>query len=114
MDCSKTLNFVAEYNRMCSSYANCKGCPLDRSDVGCLDVQAFTNTMLDLVQKWSDGIKEKTYAMDFFEKFPSAPRKGDIPVVCRSDVYCVPCRTRKPTLADCVDCWKETVKENVK
>ena len=66
------------------------------------------------VLKWHDQEKEehpvKTYSMDFFNKFPNAPRDIDgIPKACWRYVYgdgkC--CDS-----AACTDCWNQEINVN--
>ena len=46
---------------------------------------------IEIVQKWSDEHPKKTYAQDFFEKFPKAPKdksaKSEYPDACRNLIY---------------------------
>ena len=88
-DCTNTAEFLAEWARMHDAQQrdehgfpketctddNCIGCPLD---IG-LDCKEFAfrniNHAITKVQKWSDEHPQprpKTYADDFFEKFPNA------------------------------------------
>ena len=55
MDCSKTLDFSKEFDRLCNTYiaAECKGCPLENSHYSC-DGYDVTQKVIDIVQKWSD------------------------------------------------------------
>ena len=53
-DCSKTLDFSKEFNRLCYTYnAECEGCPLENSNYSC-DGYDVTQKVIDIVQKWSD------------------------------------------------------------
>lgn len=82
-DCSKTVDYIREENRMCKAYECCNygsGCPMgeytDYIPSNCISfVLSNTETAIKIVQKWSDEHPEpkpKTYADDFFEKFPHA------------------------------------------
>lgn len=83
-DCSKTVDFIKARERMCDFYDGwtCDGCPLNANNNGagthCGDfVAENTEKAVELVQKWSDEHQEpkpKTYADDFFEKFPKASK----------------------------------------
>lgn len=80
-DCSKTVDFLKERKRLCDSY-KCKMCPVQPffkiPDVCPLfDDDLCDEKLIDFVQKWSDehpAPKPKTYADDFFEKFPKASK----------------------------------------
>jgi hypothetical protein len=69
---------------------------------------------VDNLQKWSDEHPKKTYAQDFFEKFPKAPSKSDgSPFVCRKKIY----GGIYSTLEDCdytgtcKNCWNEPMND---
>lgn len=83
-DCTKTLDYVHEKKRMCSSFKACfLGCPLDGED--CVAVNCVRQYFIDTIQKWSDEHPEKTRKEAFFEMFPNAAGKGidkGIPVIC--------------------------------
>ena len=78
---------IKDLKRMCDSYKKCDDCPFDDmcfdDSVSCLpDNTAYVVVYL---------IKEhpiKTYAMDFFEKFPNAPKdRNGAPRACWKQVY---------------------------
>ena len=114
MDCSKTIDFFAEAKRFCDSRNVCMSdatdkeqCPLlafcaQKRPVCAEDVKTAT----EFVQKWSDEHPKKTYAQDFFEKFPDAPRcksaNGGYPSACRKAIYDEKC----PGVG-CEECWNE-------
>ena len=64
------------------------------------------------VDKWAKSHPVKTYAMDFFKKFPNAPKDKDgKPRTCIKNIYDnldIDCSE-----TDCVDCWNQEMKENV-
>lgn len=122
MDCSKTINFFPELNRLCSSRIECKAdaankeqCPLYVFCRQPLTIRAEEIiTAVENLQKWSDEHPKKTYAQDFFEKFPKAQRGSDgIPFVCRKRIY----GGIHPTFEDCdytgacKKCWNEPMEE---
>lgn len=124
-DCSKTVDFLKERKRLCDSY-NCKMCPVQPffkiPDVCPLfDDDLYGEKLIDFVQKWSDEHPEpkpKTYADDFFEKFPNAPYRIEdglkIPKICRTGCYAVKCsypRTGLFNTPECNKCWNEPYKE---
>lgn len=99
-DCSKTVDFIHERERMCNFYKNCEGCPA--TDLVAEDTMLcaayeddFITDVISIVQKWSDehpAPKPKTYADDFFEKLPKARKlvSGE-PCVRACDIYSIIC-----------------------
>lgn len=125
-DCGKTEVFLSEWNRMCVFYQNCIKC--DAHEIGCDAEDGMcerTPKLKDIVQKWSDAHplpKPKTYADDFFEKYPNAKRhENGRPFVCRCDVYGCECNYKKSPeviywrgkqgFDDCLTCWNEPYME---
>lgn len=115
MDCSKTINFFPELNRLCSSRIECKAdaankerCPLYVFCRQPLTIRAEEIiTAVENLQKWSDEHPKKTYVQDFFEKFPKAQSKSDgTPFVCRKTIYGGEC-----TGMECDECWNEPMEE---
>ena len=124
MDCNKTINFLHELQRLCDSRdvceanaANKEGCPM----LGLCDCSIITTCAEDAIkavenlQKWSDEHSQKTYAQDFFEKFPDAPKDEAIkemsPIACRRVIYGGGCRMTDPKIACCYECWNEPMEE---
>ena len=123
MDCNKTINFLAELQRLCDSRTRCitdaankEQCPMcefceDALTKICIEDAA---KLVETIQKWSDEHPKKTYAQDFFEKFPKAQSGSDgTPFVCRKDIY-----GRAPLKAKdcdytgtCKSCWNEPMEE---
>lgn len=123
MDCSKTIDFSAEAKRLCDSRTACSAneknkerCPLFvfcKSNITTRSVEEIT-TAIENLQKWSDGHSEKTYAQDFFEKFPKAQSGSDgTPFVCRKTIYgeVPPKDERCDRRGACKDCWNEPMEE---
>ena len=115
MDCSKTINFFSELRRLCDSRTECTAdaankeqCPLHGFCRQSLIIRAETiKTAIETVQKWSDEHPKKTYAQDFFEKFPHAQSDSDgFPYVCRQTIYGGEC----PNI-ECYECWNEPMEE---
>ncbi len=119
MDCSKTIDFFHELKRLCGSRSACdadadnkKQCPLFafcRRTLATQSAEEFIKAMQNL-QKWSDEHPKKTYAQDFFKKFPDAPIdksfKEKCPWVCRMGIYGGEC----PGI-ECDECWNEPMEE---
>ena len=120
-DCSKTEDFVKERERMCYTCGGCVGCSFNSENNGygyqCEDyVNICTKEAVQALQKWSDSHPEsKTYADDFFEKFPNAPKEDGIPMCCRASVYGDgSCDERYTGLGyenECIPCWNEPYEE---
>lgn len=116
-DCSKTINFFAEAKRMCDTLFSCKECIF--YDLGECNLSEITQNHIDQLQKWSDehpAPKPKTYADDFFEKFPEAIRIDGKPVSCRANLYRTSCRWKScnnvdQCAKDCLSCWNEVMPE---
>ena len=114
MDCSKMINFFPELKRLCDSRTACEAdaankeqCPLHGFCRQSLTIRAEEIiTAVENLQKWSDEHPKKTYAQDFFEKFPDAPRcksaNGRYPSACRKAIYDGKC----PGVV-CDECWNE-------
>lgn len=123
MDCSKTINFLSELKILCDSRDECVAdtankeqcpmfgvCKLPYSKICAEDAIKAIET----VQKWSDEHLKKTYAQDFFEKFPKAQSGSDgTPFVCRKTIY----GEKHSTLENCgytgacKNCWNEPMEE---
>ena len=103
-----------DLKRMCDSYEECSDCPL--GDQGCGDsVSGLPNNVNEIVDKWVEEHPVKTYAMDFFEKFPNARRNEEgtpATLVCRKELYSdeLPCIWY---CGGCTKCWNREMKENV-
>ena len=123
MDCSKTINFLHEFKRLCASRDGCvadaankERCPMfgvcdDALTRICAE---YAETAIETVQKWSDEHSRKTYAQDFFEKFPHAQSGSDgTPFVCRKTIYgeVPPKDGRCDRREACKNCWNEPMEE---
>lgn len=119
MDCSKTLNFLMAQKRLCSSRDKCQklnsdgDCPLCDfcNSIPDLYFVAKVKEAIEAMQKWVDEHPGKTYAQDFFEKFPKAnPDKEGVPWICRANCYGGSCQYSAAAGAgpeSCKDCWNE-------
>ena len=123
MDCSKTIDFFPEFSRLCNSRTACTAdaahkeqCPLYalcRRKLAEVRAEEII-TAVEILQKWSDEHPKKTYAQDFFEKFPKAQSNSDgTPFVCRKRIY----SGIRSTLEDCdytgacYRCWSEPLND---
>ena len=104
---------IKDLKRMCENMT-CKDCPLSGGDVNdCWVLQppdSYPDEDIDaIVDKWVLEHPIKTYAMDFFEKFPNAPKdRNGAPIACWKHVYgngndCGP--------DGCSKCWNQEMKE---
>lgn len=101
---------IKDLKRMCESYgASCKGCPFYEIDA--CAAHSLPDNADEIVDDWVKEHPAKTYAMDFFEKFPNAPKRTDgEPKTCIKNIYCgldIEC-----TAQSCVECWNREMKEN--
>lgn len=96
MDYNKTIDFFVGMGSLCSSRLTCKAvahdeqcplydfCSLTHSKICAKDAKKA----IEILQKWSNEHPKKTYAQDFFEKFPKAQGNSDgTPFVCRKRIY---------------------------
>ena len=123
MDCNKTIDFFAEAKRLCDSRADCEADVANKEQCPMFGVceDALTKicaedvkTAIEIVQKWSDEHPVKTYAQDFFEKFPKAQSGSDgTPFVCRKTIYgeVPPKDERCDRRGACKNCWNEPMEE---
>lgn len=59
-DCSKTLDYKHELNRVCKMYEQCYlGCPMRIQDNSCVGISEITQESIDRLQKWSDENPEE-------------------------------------------------------
>lgn len=124
MDCSKTIDFFAEAKRHCDSRAECTAgaankeqCPLFTFCRRTLVTPSADEIIkaVDNLQKWSDEHPKKTYAQDFFEKFPKAQSRSDgTPFVCRKRIYGGIHSTLENCdyTGACYRCWNEPMEGN--
>ena len=85
-------NFIREYNRMCSSFHFCTGCPLHEYQGICVGVPAkYTNEFASKVEKvveaWSAAHPITTRADLFKKMHPNAPTYEDGSMhICPHDI----------------------------
>ena len=123
MDCSKTIDFFAEAKRHCDSRTACEADAANKEQCPMFEVcdRPLTEICVEdaikamkSLQKLSDEHPKKTYAQDFFEKFPKAQSNSDgTPFVCRKRIY----GGIRSTLEDCdytgacYRCWSEPLND---
>lgn len=124
MDCSKTIDFLSELKRLCDSRDECVADTANKEQCPMFGVCRFTysktcaediKTAIETVQKWSDEHPKKTYAQDFFEKFPKAQSNSDgTPFVCIKRIYGGIHSATSEGCDDtkaCYRCWNEPMEE---
>lgn len=104
---------IKDLKRMCVSYDECGKCPLfDIGGTSCHQPYEYPDNIDEIVDEWVAEHPVKTYATDFFEKFPDAPRKvGGIPVPCLGTIYSE-CYNNECSVGGCSECWNRKMKEN--
>ena len=98
---------IKDLKRMCYSYKKCDDCPLN--DMHCVDsVSTLPDSTDEIVDDWVSEHPIKTYAMDFFEKFPNAPKvRNGVPLACWKHVY----GNGNDCGSDgCIECWNQEIK----
>lgn len=98
---------IKELKRMCKAYDACIDCPM--SEAGCASPNKFYDNADEIVDKWVSEHPVKTYAMDFFEKFPNARIYKGIPTICLRDIH--PELGNKCYGKNCLECWNREIQE---
>lgn len=93
---------IKDWKRMCNNYSECKNCPMSGCQYAPVNLPDITD---DIVDKWVAEHPVKTYAMDFFEKFPNASRmqNGRTPNACVKDLYGI--ASINCLMDTCENCW---------
>lgn len=118
IDCSVTVNFLKEHNRMCEyniSHDNCYECPMNSSIIGmgysCRSVSIKAPyRAIGIVQKWSDEHPVKTRLEDLLDKYPNFKvfsETGRQMYKPRAFGYCGDCFACPNNKAE--HCWNEPV-----
>lgn len=97
---------IKDLKRMCKMQTCCAGCPLSKEDISC-QPDLLPNNIDEMVDKWVAEHPVKTYADDFFEKFPDAQRMAPgIPVPCVVGIYSEFSDKNCP-VGGCQECWNQ-------
>lgn len=101
---------IKDLNRMCAFYEDCTECKCRYNEYGRCKVCFLPDNLDEIVDEWVKEHPAKTYAMDFFEKFPNA-RKNDsgIPNICVKHLYG---NLYMKCCNSCGDCWNQEMEEN--
>lgn len=110
------FEFHKELRRICAKHSSCLECPMAavKSNNHCQNFLTQSedklHEMIAIVEKWSKEHPVKTMAMDFFEKFPNAPKHRDgIPKCCPN--VCGYCEDDCAKFSECGDCWNRPLEE---
>lgn len=120
-DCSKTLDFLREHNRMCDGFV-CKDCPMGRenrpqtSEEYCGDfVNNHTEDAIAIVQKWSDEHPVMTWEGKLRELLPHAPIAEIMYEYCPQQIFGDPAPfdidCEGEGTEPCLACWRSEYKE---
>ena len=93
---------IKNLKRMCSACRDCERCPMSMYLCTPEDLPDNADKIVD---KWISEHPVKTYAMDFFEKFPNASRmqNGRTPNACVKDLYGI--ASINCLMDTCENCW---------
>lgn len=102
---------IKDLKRMCKYHSHCIGCPLFYLE-GCM-LYRLPSNIDEIVNKWVAKHPVKTYAMDFFEKFPNAQLDSyGAPRACVNAIYGLgDCSKSEISGIICRDCWNQEMKE---
>ena len=99
---------IKDLKRMCKEHHYCIGCPLFYLE-GCM-LYRLPSNIDEIADKWVAEHPIKTYAMDFFEKFPNAARDHNgLPGCCWVQVYG---GGKDCPFDECIECWNREMKED--
>lgn len=102
---------IKDLKRMCEGYNKCERCPLSCKSYA--PPYELPDNSDEIVDKWVKEHPVKTYAMDFFKKFPDAPKgKDGTPIPCIKDIYDVDKQLTECFKGniDCLKCWNQEIK----
>lgn len=101
---------IKDLKRICKAYDACIDCPM--SEAGCASPNKFYDNADEIVDKWVSEHPVRTYAMDFFEKFPNAPKSCNrTPEVCWALVH-GDGKHCPSDVCNCTDCWNQLIPED--
>lgn len=100
---------IKDLKRMCDSYEECSDCPMGDTCRGD-SVSSLPDNTDEIVDKWVQEHLVKTYANDFFSKFPDAQRRtSGIPIPCIETIYSE-FRDTDCLARGCSACWNQEMK----
>lgn len=98
---------IKELKRMCDSYEECSECPMGDTCWGD-SISSLPDNSDEIVDDWVSEHPVKTYSMDFFEKFPNAPKRKGCPTACPRSIYSE--FGNRCYGVDCLECWNREMK----
>lgn len=106
---------IKDLMRVCRYYNTCQKCPLSSLCTGLpSSFRKDADEIDEIVDNWTKEHPVKTYAMDFFERFPNAPKEYDgIPVPCLTGIYGDDKRLKECAVEghiNCLECWNREMK----
>jgi len=111
---------MSDYNKIVKRFAKQNGGALMWGEpfsqyaiIGCSNTELDIDGLLYFLDKWAAEHPVKTYAMDFFEKFPNAPTQpSGRPDPCVMDIYgregFGKCK-KGEIVGACIDCWNREI-----
>lgn len=124
-DCSKTVDFLREWKRMCDNKVFselCTCCPMNYKGTGHADMtcsmyaRAYPDDAIAIVQKWSDEHPVKTWISELMDRCPNADKVAMIVGACPGwvfgtgpNVHHTDCGGRLER--KCGECWEGEYKE---
>lgn len=116
-DCTKTVEFIREWKRMCLSNQKCKDCdaflPID--GICRFNIKECNPELLEatarIVQKWSDEHPEMTWAGKLRELIPGADIETIIDLTCPKHYFGDRAPLCTTDAIECEDCWNGEYKE---
>lgn len=114
-DCSKTVDFLREWGRMCNSGV-CFGCGIGQAKeatAGCRRyVMTHPEDAIAIVQRWSVEHPALTWAGKLNELLPNAKIEDIINMLCPRDVFGDKAPDTDTTCnMSCGECWSTEYKE---
>ena len=103
---------IKDLKRMCEFLDDCSKCEFFEPSYTC-GVYFLSDNADKIVDKWVKEHPVKTYAMDFFEKFPNAPKDKDgKPKTCIKTIYSDVGVSCSFGTQSCAKCWEQEMKGN--
>lgn len=119
IDCTKTVNYLKEKQRMCN-LVGCLNCPLGRENNGkgmfCTRfTPCYPEEAVEIVQRWSDEHPQKTYLSEFLRHYPNASldENGTPEEICPHALGLMSMNCCRDDYA-CVKCWNQPIEERKK
>jgi len=97
----EAIKFIKERDRMCRTYDDCKGCPLEVGD-DCTDFpNGSPERAAEIVEHWSKTHKGKTRQSEFLKLYPDAKLNEEGVMII------LPCQIDKKFFKGCENCIYE-------